>query len=309
MRIRRYMASIRAKSFAAIVLAAGTVGLGTAHGLELVYGTVEGIGPVLLLRDCEPSEKKSCAKYETQVAAGDADRIERLLSSRPVAEVWLNSGGGNSDEGQKIGNVFRRNGVAVRVRKGDLCASACTVAFLGGVIRTVDPGGRYLVHARSGYLNSVEEDLMRRTLADPAASLAALFQKHRHDSRYFVANRLIYIQGMLGGRPDQNAYASLAKKGLESQSDYIGSAEFAADVARVRVEREAAVHTIAMKFERSSFDEALAVYGAALDALGPRAAAAHRMMDAMFSTAIVRTADLSQETLYKLGFVTPILSR
>lgn len=277
--------------------------------LEMVARNVEGIGQVLILQDCEDSAAKKCAEFETEVFEGDANRLRQRLSSGRVAEVWLDSGGGDSEEGQLIGATLRQFRMAVRVPKGASCASACTVAFLGGVIRTVDEGGHYRVHARSAIRNSVAEKDIARYLAAPASELEGYVFAQRIKSRSFVAARLQYIQGMLGGVPNSARYASLQNEGLSVRPPYLNSPAFAADVARISVEGRPAVHSVLMEQERASFDEALANLQAHVGELGPRAAAAWRMMDTMFSTAIIRTSDLSPEALVKLGFVTPIIGR
>ena len=65
---------------------------------------------------------------------------------QPIDEIWLRSPGGNSEQGTELGYVIRRWGIPTRVPAGWGCASACTMAFLGGSIRTIDPGGVYAVH-------------------------------------------------------------------------------------------------------------------------------------------------------------------
>lgn len=78
---------------------------------------------------------------------GDAKRFEKaLLGAMPVSEVLFNSGGGSEADGLAIGRLIRRSGVSTRVPKGASCASACADAFMGGVARRVDEGGRYGIH-------------------------------------------------------------------------------------------------------------------------------------------------------------------
>jgi hypothetical protein len=62
-------------------------------------------------------------------------------------EVWLDSPGGNPFEGFKLGRLIRSLELATVVPEGAYCASACTMAFLGGVQRRIE--GPYLVHAAS----------------------------------------------------------------------------------------------------------------------------------------------------------------
>lgn len=80
------------------------------------------------------------------VASGaiDTDATKRLEVALekygPISEIWLNSPGGNSRVGLEIGRLIRRKMIATRIRAGNGCASACSSAFLGGVIREVEPG-------------------------------------------------------------------------------------------------------------------------------------------------------------------------
>lgn len=76
-----------------------------------------------------------------------AKKLETALAAyAPVHEVWLNSPGGNSRVGVEMGGILRKRQVLTRVRSGDGCASACSTAFLGGVMREVEPGAVYGVH-------------------------------------------------------------------------------------------------------------------------------------------------------------------
>jgi hypothetical protein len=81
------------------------------------------------------------------IDTGDADRLRSYLrQAGPIDEVWLDSPGGIASEGPEIGKVLRAARLAVRVPAGFECISSCTLAFLGGIVRRVDPGGAYGVH-------------------------------------------------------------------------------------------------------------------------------------------------------------------
>jgi hypothetical protein len=107
-----------------------------------------------------------------EIVAGDADRLAALYHSAEggdrvsllnlpnprlggmggspdiryaFPEVWLDSPGGDPFEGFRIGQVIRDLQLATVVPEGAFCASACTMAFLGGVERRIE--GPYLVHA------------------------------------------------------------------------------------------------------------------------------------------------------------------
>ncbi|MDO8333176.1 MAG: hypothetical protein Q7T35_00720 [Nitrosomonas sp.] len=71
---------------------------------------------------------------------------ETLRRAGRVDEVWFDSSGGNVIEGMEIGRRIRAAQLATRVPRGARCASICAFAFLGGVLRQVDPGGAFIVH-------------------------------------------------------------------------------------------------------------------------------------------------------------------
>lgn len=111
-----------------------------ASALDMRLIQVQG-RDILLLQD-DPK-----AKSGGGFAAGDTKRLEETLRRNPqISEVWFDSGGGLEVEGLAIGRAIRRAGLSTRVPKGGSCASACADAFMGGVARRVDEGGRYGIH-------------------------------------------------------------------------------------------------------------------------------------------------------------------
>lgn len=81
------------------------------------------------------------------VQTGDAAKLRAFVARTQGAdELWLNSPGGSASEGLILGRAIRDLGLATRIPRGAICASACSYAFLGGPIRAVDNGGRYGVH-------------------------------------------------------------------------------------------------------------------------------------------------------------------
>jgi len=78
---------------------------------------------------------------------GETGRLRAAISrNSPFDELWLYSGGGSSQEGVEMGRLIRKRGLAVRIPRGAACFSACSMVFLGGALRAVDPGGYYGVH-------------------------------------------------------------------------------------------------------------------------------------------------------------------
>jgi len=97
---------------------------------------------------------------------GDGDKLRVMLvglkgkaakmTGQPLATAELSSSGGDLLEGMKVGYLFREFEVATLVRKGDICLSACALAFLGGTAsrlpptpipsRTIEIGGQVGFH-------------------------------------------------------------------------------------------------------------------------------------------------------------------
>jgi hypothetical protein len=61
--------------------------------------------------------------------------------------VWLDSPGGLVLAALRVKDMIRARGAGTHVQK--LCASACTLAFLGGTERTIAPGARLGFHQAS----------------------------------------------------------------------------------------------------------------------------------------------------------------
>jgi hypothetical protein len=85
---------------------------------------------------------------EGSYGLGGEDAVRRALDHNPtVRTVVLAGPGGRLSVGFELYEMFRERKLATRV--DDDCASACTVAFLGGVERSISPGGRLGFHRGS----------------------------------------------------------------------------------------------------------------------------------------------------------------
>ena len=83
---------------------------------------------------------------------GAHDRVEDdIRNTRRYDEVWMCSPGGNVEQGKRIGVELVKARATVRVPGNFRCVSSCTIAFLGGFIRIIEPEAKYLVHASSGF--------------------------------------------------------------------------------------------------------------------------------------------------------------
>lgn len=61
--------------------------------------------------------------------------------------VTLSSAGGLLEDGYKMGQLFRSNGVHTKIDDEGLCASSCAVAYLGGVDRTMSEDAVIMFHS------------------------------------------------------------------------------------------------------------------------------------------------------------------
>jgi hypothetical protein len=77
---------------------------------------------------------------------GSADRLVDALKIAPaVTTVVLHSGGGWVRQGRLLAEVIRQRGLKTYVE--DECTSACTLAFLAGRERSIDPAARLGFHS------------------------------------------------------------------------------------------------------------------------------------------------------------------
>lgn len=285
-----------------------------AWALKFKAIDAEGGGRLLVVYDCGKLGRETCADHEksfhvaTGSYPGDARTLDGLLKRERYREVLLVSGGGHLQEGVAVGEVLRRHQASVRVPKGAACVSACTVAFMGGLFRTVDDGATYEVHAYSTALRGLQPRLRDALLTDPAGTLEKLAKEEYDDAREWAYRLFVYFQKMIHGRPDPQRVAAVLSRS-RTDPPYLTSPAFESDVARIRAEGAPAANEVAMAIERLSMEAALADLRARIDELGPRAPHALRMLETMFTSRIIGTASLSRETLMKLGYVTPIVSQ
>jgi hypothetical protein len=81
------------------------------------------------------SGKLNAVLVTGEIRAGDANRLLDYIRSLPPKNniaVYLNSPGGNLYEGMKLGRMFMTERIKTVVEGGEMCASACAIAFLGG---------------------------------------------------------------------------------------------------------------------------------------------------------------------------------
>lgn len=106
------------------------------------------------------------------IGDGDAQRFAQALNTAgAIDDVEFFSPGGLLDEGLSMGYEVRRRSLATRVPAGARCASACNFAFMGGVVRSIDPGARFEVHMFATGDEVTRQ--IRHDVDDPPRSIAA----------------------------------------------------------------------------------------------------------------------------------------
>jgi hypothetical protein len=94
---------------------------------------------------------------EGSYGVGSEEAVRRALDqNKEIRTVVLSGPGGRGSAGFGLYRMFQDKQLATRV-DGD-CASACTIAFLGGVERSVSPGGRLGFH-RAGFPGMGNNDM------------------------------------------------------------------------------------------------------------------------------------------------------
>jgi hypothetical protein len=70
-----------------------------------------------------------------KIEDGDVGRLTEFLSgteTRKTTAIYLASPGGALFEGMRLGLFFKNNNIKTVIEGGEVCASACALAFLGG---------------------------------------------------------------------------------------------------------------------------------------------------------------------------------
>jgi hypothetical protein len=168
----------RAALAVAALLAGWAWGPLPAAAVEFVVMDYQG-RRVMLIRDEPKSEK---FPRGGMIARGDAQRFaQELQRAGPIEEILFHSGGGSEPDGLELGRLIRKAGLNTRIPAGAMCASACADAFLGGVARRVEKGGRYGIHMPTiaGNPQTVQR-------------IAAIMEKARNQGSMESAQRLIF---------------------------------------------------------------------------------------------------------------------
>jgi hypothetical protein len=112
---------------------------------------------------------------------GTADAFERFdeLNGRRIDVVVFDSPGGLVLEAIQLGRYLRERGIATLVPDEALCASACPLAYAGGVAR--EAGARAWIGVHRAYLDETQAAGDRQTGLGEGQQLAALCLEHLVD--------------------------------------------------------------------------------------------------------------------------------
>ncbi len=301
--------------------------------------------PILFIRDCGfghlPQDFTAlgvsrCEEWQTSFSgrgryerlagdsvtyAGDAVALQAHLQRQRFEEVWLFSGGGDLHTGVAIGQLMRAARLAVRIPSVQRvqqampwpspdspvrCVSACTVAFMGGLFRLLDPGSTYEVHSASRVLSEVDSLRRGLMLRGQMRPIAAAVCK---GARYWAPKLFYYFQNTLllptrnppvpENEEEYSQYSERGTAGIE----YAPSEELA-DVARISREGVQALQDIYMRLERDCMKAVIADLRRQPAAARPRAGPALNMVETMYTVSIKETQSLSRETMLRMGFLT-----
>ncbi len=128
--------------------------------------------PIPIIRATGPIEPGDHYRLRSTLARLKAAGGERQ-PDQPFAIVELHSPGGDAMEAFSLGYLFREFDVATVVRKGDICMSACALAFLGGTVShlppTVVPGRNIEIGGIVGFHNFYINPAYTKTVTGPAS--------------------------------------------------------------------------------------------------------------------------------------------
>ncbi len=148
---RRASSIVAVGAFAAATLAIAGIG-GLFHDRAVpsiaelwnIYTGDEALDTLAVSVSADGTTLKAEGAYGT----GSADAVRRALEKNPSVRLVILAGpGGRIGTAFEINRMIRNRRLATRVDTG--CASACTIAFLGGADRSISPSGRLGFHQGS----------------------------------------------------------------------------------------------------------------------------------------------------------------
>jgi hypothetical protein len=106
----------------------------------------------------------------------DGDEFAAKTAPLPSAFVAFSSDGGSLLAGLQIGEAIRRKRFSTIVPHGRRCASACALAWLGGVERFIGTNGRIRFHAASDSASDTESSITNTVVGTYLAKVGLPFE-------------------------------------------------------------------------------------------------------------------------------------
>src|SRR6266446_105882 len=113
---------------------------------SILLATTPALAATITLRPQTP-DRPIVVMVEGPLVAVDEDQFAAKSAPLSSAFVAFSSDGGSLVAGLRIGEAIRRKGFSTIVPDGRRCASACALAWLGGVERFIGTSGKISFHA------------------------------------------------------------------------------------------------------------------------------------------------------------------
>jgi hypothetical protein len=113
---------------------------------SILLATTPALAATITVRPQTP-DRPIVVMVEGSLVAVDEDQFATKAASLPSAFVAFSSDGGSLVAGLRIGEAIRQKGFSTIVPDGRRCASACALAWLGGVGRFIGADARIGFHA------------------------------------------------------------------------------------------------------------------------------------------------------------------
>src|SRR6266545_4202541 len=121
-------------------------------------------------------DRPNVVMVEGLLVADDEDQFGDKTASLPSAIVAFSSDGGSLVAGLRIGEAIRRKRFSTIVPDGRRCASACALAWLGGVERFIGSDGRIRFHAASDSASDRESGITNTVVGTYLAKVGLPFE-------------------------------------------------------------------------------------------------------------------------------------
>jgi hypothetical protein len=162
--VARFMVIVGSLAFARILV--GEAGPQVTEAWQIVLGD-PSVGPheLHILRGGTELD------YSGGITFGATDQVRQLLDAdQQIRAIHLNSQGGRIEEARRLGDLIRSRSLITYTATE--CASACTIAFLGGTQRFIAPTAKLGFH-RGSFPGTTALDMAAENAIDERAMLAA----------------------------------------------------------------------------------------------------------------------------------------